>query len=113
MPEPVRPVRVDTIFHCLSPVPPPGYCNYQDVTSSLSFQIFRSCDLENESKLCIQNRKGLICGQCEEGYSVFYHSENFNCGRCPYGAIGLLIYVINELLSLLVTNNSRSENKRG
>ena len=81
---------------------PPGYCNYQDVTSSLSVQIFRSCDLVNESKLCIQNRKGLICGQCEEGYSVFYHSENFNCGRCPYGAIGLLIYVVSELIPLVI-----------
>ena len=81
---------------------PPGYCNYENVTSSLSVQIFRSCDLVNESKLCIQNRKGLICGQCEEGYSVFYHSENFNCGRCPYGAIGLLIYVVSELIPLVI-----------
>ena len=81
---------------------PPGYCNYQNVTSSRSIPISRSCNTLNVSELCIQNRAGQICGQCEEGYSVFYHSENFNCRRCPYGAIGLLIYVVSELIPLVI-----------
>ena len=76
---------------------PPSYCNYPNASQSI--QISRSCD---ESKLCIQNRRGQICGQCEEGYSVFYHSENFKCGKCPYGAIGLIIYVLSELIPLVI-----------
>ena len=31
---------------------------------------------------------------------MYYHSENFKCGACPYGAVGLLIYILAELFPL-------------
>lgn len=45
-------------------------------------------------------RRGQLCGECEEGYAAYYHSENFQCGKCDHGAIGLLIYVVAELIPL-------------
>ena len=83
---------------------PLGYCNYQFESESTgqSIEIPKSCGEENETKLCIEHRRGDLCGDCEEGYTVFYHSENFKCGRCSYGAFGLFIYLIAEIIPLVL-----------
>ena len=81
---------------------PLGYCNYQSDSAGQRIQIPKSCELQSGTKLCVQHRRGQLCGECEEGYTVFYHSENFKCEQCPYGAFGLLIYLVAELLPLIL-----------
>ena len=81
---------------------PPGYCNYQNSSGTLILVISKSCQEMNETNFCTQHRHGQLCGECEEGYSVYYHSENFKCGACPYGAVGLLIYIFAELIPLIL-----------
>ena len=81
---------------------PSGYCSYQNSSATLNFAISKSCQEMNETNLCTQHRHGQLCGECEEGYTVYYHSENFKCGACPYGAVGLLIYVFAELIPLIL-----------
>ena len=39
----------------------------------------------NESVCTDFNRAGLLCGDCEEGYSPFVLSYNLSCVRCPDG----------------------------
>ena len=82
---------------------PPHYCNYHDMSSHHGREVPRSCDSLEESRLqCIEHRRGRACGECEDGYSVYFHSEHFDCGRCPYGALGLLFYALSELVPLLL-----------
>ena len=81
---------------------PRGYCKYHSDSAGQNTVVPKSCEGQNETKLCIQHRRGQLCGECEDGYTVFYHSENFKCGQCPYGAVGLLIYLIAELSPLII-----------
>ena len=81
---------------------PPGYCNYQSASATQRIDVPKSCDDVNINRLCTAHRKGQVCGDCDEGSAVFYHSENFKCDRCPYGAFGLLLYVILELVPLIL-----------
>ena len=75
-----------------------GYCSNSHSASQLTV-LPRSCE-GFEDKLCVSNRRGWLCGECEDGYTVFFHSENFKCGKCSYGAYGLLLYVIAEIIPL-------------
>ena len=81
--------------HC-----PIGYCDYQSVSAS-QIAISKSCGTL-DAELCTSHRRGLLCGECEEGYTVLYHSENYKCAKCPYGAVGLLIYIFAELIPLML-----------
>ena len=81
--------------HC-----PIGYCDYQSVSAG-QIAISKSCGTL-DAELCTSHRRGLLCGECEEGYTVFYHSENYKCAKCPYGAVGLLIYIFAELIPLML-----------
>ena len=51
--------------------------------------------------ICGSNRAGDVCGQCREGFSVFFHSKLYSCKQvsflCNYG---ILFYVLSELLPL-------------
>ena len=81
---------------------PLGYCNYQSASDTQRIDVCKSCDDMNVQRLCTSQRKGQLCGECEEGSAVFYHSENFKCDHCLYGAFGLLFYVISELVPLIL-----------
>ena len=36
---------------------------------------------ELNSRVCKENRSGVLCGECESGFSVYYHSRQFKCGK--------------------------------
>ena len=77
---------------------PLGYCKY----ASDLIEIPRSCEALRDHTLCNEHRAGQLCGECEDGYSVHYHSDNFLCGRCLYGAAaGLVMYIFSQLLPLV------------
>ena len=78
---------------------PTGYCSYQSAVAGL-VAIPRTCQQVDQHSVCVAHRRGQLCGECEDGYTVFYHSRNFRCDKCPYGAVGLLVYVVAELIPL-------------
>ena len=75
---------------------PQGFCNYKNYQKAT---IVRTCNKLIEENVCIDHRRGQLCGECEDGYTVYNHSENFKCGKCLYGALGILIYFFAELIS--------------
>ena len=81
---------------------PPGYCDYKNISATQKIDVPKSCDDMNKQRLCTSQRKGQLCGECEEGSAVLYHSRNFMCDHCPYGTVGLLFYVISELVPLIL-----------
>ena len=81
---------------------PPDYCDYQNATGGHKSVVPKSCSKTDDQRLCTPHRKGPICGDCEEGYAVLFHSESFGCDECEYGAVGLVFYVLAELLPLVL-----------
>ena len=50
-----------------------------------------------EEVVCGSTRKGTLCGQCRDNYSVHYHDTDYNCkkGNCKFG---WLFYIISEII---------------
>ena len=49
-----------------------------------------------------RNRTGIICGSCIEGHSVYYHSYTYSCGPDTYCHLGVLFYILSEILPLTI-----------
>ena len=54
-----------------------------------------SADLINE-QICGMTRRGTLCSQCTEGYTVHYHSEKFQCKSNKLCKLGWLFYILSE-----------------
>ena len=78
---------------------PLKYCNFND---RQNFLVPKTCEELVLENMCFEHRRGQLCGECEEGYSVYYHSDIYLCGKCSYGALGMLIYLAAELFPLTV-----------
>ena len=78
---------------------PSEYCTY-NTSAGFNVVVPKSCN--KPSTLCVEHRKGQLCGECEGGYTVYFHSETFKCGKCEYGAVGPLLYVVTELIPLVL-----------
>ena len=54
------------------------------------------------SFMCGPTRQGVLCGECVEGFTVYYHSMSFTCGpsdKCSYGAV---FFILSELLPVFI-----------
>ena len=57
-----------------------------------------------EAIVCSENRKGILCGSCIEGYSTLYNSPALTCyntttAHCAYG---IPLYIVSELLPVTI-----------
>ena len=76
---------------------PPGFCT-QETNGTLL--LAHTCE-GVEQQLCgSRNRRGTLCGECKENYTVYYHSSRYKCGECKHPELGLLFYALSELLPL-------------
>ena len=51
---------------------------------------------------CGNKRQGLVCGECKEGYSAYFHSRDVLCGDNKYCGIGMLFYLLSEIIPITV-----------
>ena len=82
---------------------PPGYCHNTGGTNSF-LVLPQTCE-ELDNFLCgPRNRTGRLCGECQEGMSVYYHSQRYLCGNCSShnGRLGWLFYCLSELVPLTI-----------
>lgn len=49
-----------------------------------------------------QNRKGILCGECIANHSVYYHSYKYACGPNTICHLGVLFYLLSEILPLTI-----------
>lgn len=52
--------------------------------------------------VCANNRKGLLCGECKQNYSILYHSKNYACGENRTCKFGILFYFLSDIVSLTI-----------
>ena len=57
-----------------------------------------------EEVVCGEDRKGILCGSCIEGYSTLYHSPTFMCANTStaHCAYGIPLYIVSELLPVTI-----------
>ena len=92
----------DTNSTLLTAACPAGYCRYDNDTSNPFYTLPHSCQ-ELEQYLCgPRQRKGRLCGECANNYTVFFHSEQYNCKECRLYYLGWLFYIISELLPVTI-----------
>ena len=77
---------------------PFGYCGYHLTTSEL-VQLPSSFD-DLDRTLCSEFRTGILCSECLNGTSVFYHSHYYHCGPNELCNLGVLFYLLSEILPL-------------
>ena len=90
----------ETAKHLLYGYCPDTYCfnglhneRYHNLTTEASNNLL-------DKIVCGESRIGIICGECRENYSVYYHSQHFKCGANNLCEIGWLLYILSELLPL-------------
>ncbi len=77
-------------------------------TEQRHFFLSRSCFLQysGDSKIAVawssKQRQGILCGQCKHGYSTFYHSKTFTCGKDDNCNYGIIFFILSELFPVFV-----------
>ena len=79
---------------------PSGYCSYQNQSDGL-YLIESDC-LQLDRMSCANNRKGRLCGDCLDNYSVNLHSTNFVCSKCTHFEYGIVFFILSELLPVTI-----------
>jgi predicted outer membrane repeat protein len=87
---------------------PLGFCNYNFSNFGMNSSLFevalpRSRDTL-EQAVCGVERSGVMCGQCNTGYVVHFHSPHFECeveadDTC---SLGWLFYLLSEIIPATV-----------
>ena len=57
-----------------------------------------------EKVVCGENRTGILCSSCIEGYSAYYHSPSYTCANTTtaHCAYGIPLYIVSELLPVTI-----------
>ena len=89
----------DNLFTAYCPL---NFCSYSNSDRPSHFHLLPG--EANRSKLreyiCSERRKGWLCGTCVDGYSVYFHSPNYECRPDVSCGFGPLLYFISELVPL-------------
>ena len=85
----------DTLFTGLCPQ---KYCNYNETFCVLpSIPSFSQLD----SLICgVNNRTGILCGDCIENNSVYYNSPGYICGNNELCSYGPFFYILSSIIPL-------------
>ena len=81
--------------HC-----PTGFCSYDGSKTETYLLPGQTKDLD--SFICGPTRTGIVCGKCASNHSVYYHSWGYKCGENHLCHLGLLFYVLSELLPVTI-----------
>ena len=55
-----------------------------------------------EADVCDTTRHGVLCSECNEHYTLYYHSPSFTCGRETKCHVGFILYFISELVPVTI-----------
>ena len=84
---------------------PEQFCNYNGTDFTTTNQVRLPSDgADLDEAMCGKKRKGVLCGECRENFTNYYHSPNMNCNETkPYSCkIGWLFYILSELVPVTV-----------
>ena len=80
-----------------------AYCPYNPHLSHTSYVTLPSRNNDLEAFFCDGlNRKGILCGQCKEGYGPAVNSQQYKCVKCSTEEIrySWILYILSEYLPI-------------
>ena len=83
---------------------PSGFCDYNgSKVSTLGIKLPKNVSLLDKA-ICGKSRTGVLCGECREGYTTYFHSPNFLCKPTDPALckVGWLFYILSELVPVTV-----------
>ena len=89
----------------VSAVCPLGYCAYnKSISTSPRLLLPRYASSQTLNKfICSEGRKGVLCGECSDNHSVYYHSSNNECIEdneiCK---LGIVFFILSDLIPATV-----------
>ena len=78
------------------------FCDYNSGTTETEVVLPRSY-AELSRVVCGETRTGIVCGRCQDNYTVHFHSPGFQCKLSaePAGCkLGWLFYILSELVPI-------------
>ncbi len=88
--------------HLFTGLCPQGFC-YSALDIAPLHKLPSNASFEGlNEKVCGPNRRGILCGECAENYTVYYHSVHFKCAPDDLCNIGFLFFLLSEILPLTV-----------
>lgn len=80
---------------------PLHFCSYNDSSFKPYYALPEQASLNMvDQYMCGPARTGILCAECSSGYSVFYHSKQFQCKPNRLCKLGWLFYILSELCPL-------------
>lgn len=80
---------------------PVGFCTYNDSTNiKMGTVVLPKNSSELEEAVCGRNRRGVLCGVCQAGFTTHYHSSQFRCLEASIHScrFGWAFYILSELV---------------
>ena len=82
---------------------PLGFCTYENKSIESLYLLPENASKTSLTELmCGKYRKGILCGECRDNYSVHYHSQHYKCGETKNCHLGLLFYFLSEIIPVTV-----------
>ena len=79
-----------------------GFCNYGSNSNKLRLLPENASIAVLSEFICSKYRKGVLCRECRDGRSVYYHSQHYKCGENNYCKFSILFYFLSELIPLVI-----------
>ena len=83
---------------------PRSFCSYNNTLTHVpEIKLpWKSSDLQEA--ICGKTRKGVLCGECAEGYTTYFHSPDYQCKKASNTLCkaGWFFYIISELVPVTV-----------
>ena len=81
---------------------PEGFCGYGgDLIQNRSVRLPQS-HLEIDENICGPVRRGILCGKCKPGFTVYYNSPKYRCKETGLCKMGWLFYILSELIPVTI-----------
>jgi hypothetical protein len=79
-----------------------GYCPVGFCSHSEDLLLPATADREELNDAICGSRAGVLCGQCPNNNSVYYHSLHFTCQPDKHCYLGWLFYILSELVPVTI-----------
>ncbi len=93
-------VTPDKLYTALCPL---GFCSFELESAG---PLFLLPNISSKGVLdywmCGQYRTGVLCGKCDRGFSVYYHSRQYKCATSDNCRLGVLYYILSEIIPLMI-----------
>ena len=83
---------------------PYAFCNYNRTDRFIFLYNVELPSSDLEEAICGRKRRGVLCGECRKGFTVYYHSPSLICDlpqldSCNYG---WALYILSELVPVTI-----------